>query len=289
MTRPETSPMIAVDIGNSRIKVGCFSGERESSGLPIPSRVLELPASSFDPASLESLLAQPQAATGMESEWWIASVNRAPTEKLTAWLREGGYNEFDVLKRLGGGESERRRERGGYCVLRHLDLPLAVELAQPDRVGIDRLVGAVAANHVRTAGRPAVIIGVGTAITVDLVSPGGAFLGGAILPGIGISARAMHDFTDRLPLITMEELADPPPPLGVSTVDAMRSGLYWGAVGGMKELIARLSDGGPQSSGSDRADIFLTGGAAPVVAQFLDRSAQLVPHLVLAGIALVAE
>jgi hypothetical protein len=57
----------------------------------------------------------------------------------------------------------------------------------------------------------------------------------------------------------------------------------------MKELIGRLTDGGLQRSGSDRADIFLTGGAAPVVAQFLDPSAQLVPHLVLAGIALVAK
>jgi type III pantothenate kinase len=174
-------------------------------------------------------------------------------------------------------------------VLTHHDLPLAVALPQPERVGIDRLLGAVAANRLRAAGRPAVIIGVGTAITVDLVSPAGAFLGGAILPGIGISARAMHDFTDLLPLVTMDELADPPPPLGTSTVDAMRSGLYWGAVGGMKELMARLTPDVPPHSPTNRAHILLTGGAAPVVAQFLDPSAQHVPHLVLSGIALVAE
>ena len=288
MTRSEAPPTIAVDIGNSRIKVGYFGGTRAASALPVPNRVLELPASSFDPASFESLLAQQQSVAGAVAEWWIASVNRAPTESLTAWLQDRGCNEFEASNRHADGRSS-PRERGGYCLLKHLDLPLAVELPQPNQVGIDRLLGAVAANRLRSADRPAVIIGVGTAITIDLVSAAGAFLGGAILPGIGIAARAMHDFTDRLPLITMEELADPPPSLGTSTTDAMRSGLYWGAVGGMKELIARLTDGGLQRSASDRADIFLTGGAAPVVAQFLDPSATLVPHLVLSGIALVAE
>jgi type III pantothenate kinase len=280
--------LIAVDIGNSRIKVGVFSGVRDASALPVPNRVLELPANSFDPASLECLVADLQTG-GAAAEWWIASVNRSPTEQLIAWLQARGCNEFEFLQRGDNSADAAQRARGGYTVLSHLDLPLAVSLPQPGRVGIDRLLGAVAANRLRTAVQPAVIIGVGTAITVDLVSSAGAFLGGAILPGIGISARAMHNFTDRLPLVTMDELADPPAPLGASTVDAMRSGLYWGAVGGMKELIARLSAGVLQHSQTNRADIFLTGGAAPVVAQFLDPSAKLVPHLVLGGIALVAE
>ena len=81
------------------------------------------------------------------------------------------------------------------------DLPLEVRLERPDMVGIDRLVDAVAVNRLRDAGRPAVIVDVGTAITVDLVSADGAFLGGAILPGIQMSARAMHEFTDLLPLV----------------------------------------------------------------------------------------
>ncbi|MEX2138569.1 MAG: type III pantothenate kinase [Pirellulales bacterium] len=290
MTQAAFPPLIAVDIGNSRIKVGRFAGERDQAGLPIPSHVLELSASSFDPASLTDSFAAAQAGTGTTAEWWIASVNRAPTEQLTAWLKERAFDEFDSSKRHERGASVGSSERSGYCLLKHLDLPLAVELPQPDRVGIDRLLGAVAANQVRAAGRAAVVVGVGTAITVDLVSPAGAFLGGAILPGIGISARAMHDFTDRLPLVTMEELADPPPALGTSTIEAMRSGLYWGALGAMKELIARLAGSkGALASPSESREIFLTGGAAPVVAQFLDPGAKLIPHLVLGGIALVAE
>jgi type III pantothenate kinase len=151
------------------------------------------------------------------------------------------------------------------------------------------LLAAVAANQIRAPNHAAVIIHVGSAIVVDLVSAQGAFLGGAILPGIGMSARAMHDFTDLLPLLPMDELADPPPALGTSTMAAMQSGLYWGAVGAMKELIARLTTEGASSVAGERLDVFLTGGAAPTVARFVDSRARFVPHLVLGGIALVAR
>ena len=109
-------------------------------------------------------------------------------------------------------------------------------------VGIDRLLAAVAANRLRNPKRPAVIVDLGTAITVDLVDAEGVFRGGAILPGIAISARAMHDYTDLLPHIPMAELEEPPPALGRATVPAMRSGLYWGAVGAVRELIERLAE-----------------------------------------------
>jgi type III pantothenate kinase len=123
----------------------------------------------------------------------------------------------------------------------------------------------------------------GTAVTVDLISPDGAFLGGAIMPGIGLSARALHEFTDLLPLLDMPELAEPPPALGTATLKALRSGIYWGAVGGVRqliELLARQIEGSPQ--------VYLTGGAAPAVAALLAESGQYVEHLTLAGIALTA-
>ena len=170
-------------------------------------------------------------------------------------------------------------------MLKYSDLPLEVSLPEPERVGIDRLLGAVAVNRLRTATRPAIVIDVGSAITVDLISSIGAFLGGAILPGIVMSARAMHNFTDLLPMIAMDELADPPAALGMSTVGAMRSGLYWGSIGAMKELIARLAESLPSSSAAP--EIFLTGGAAPLVADFLNSSAKYHAHLVLSGIAIV--
>ena len=148
-------------------------------------------------------------------------------------------------------------------------------------VGIDRLLDAVAVNHLRQPDRPAVVIDVGSAITVDLVSAEGAFRGGAIAPGIGMSARAMHAFTDLLPLVEASELTTPPPALGKSTLPAMRSGLFWGAVGTIRELVAQISRGLDCP-----CDVFLTGGAGPAVAELLGREVRHVPHLTLAGIAL---
>jgi type III pantothenate kinase len=76
-----------------------------------------------------------------------------------------------------------------------------------------------------------------------------------------MSARALHEFTDLLPLIEPGELSAPPPAVGTATDTAMRSGLFWGAVGAVRELVARL---GAEAGG--RPQVFLTGGAGPAVA-----------------------
>src|SRR3972149_2904514 len=169
-------------------------------------------------AWLNDLVDKSGTGTSLRSEpvpflsWYLASVNRPGATRLINWLRE-------------------RRPDDSVTLLCAGDLPLVVRLERPDMVGIDRLVDAVAVNHLRQPGRPAVIVDVGTAITVDLVSADGAFLGGSILPGLEISARALHEFTDLLPLIDISEFSDPPPALGMSTEAAMRSGLFWGTIG----------------------------------------------------------
>jgi type III pantothenate kinase len=190
-------------------------------------------------------------------------VNRPAATRLIDWLRSNRPQDRVALLAAG-------------------DLPLAVELPRPDMVGVDRLLDAVAANVLRPANRPAVVVDVGTAITVDLVSRQGAFCGGSILPGIAMSARALHEFTDLLPLLDISELDAPPPALGDSTESAMRSGLFWGAIGAVRQLIEQLA-------GDDQPLVVLTGGGGPVVAGLLGRSAQWAPHLTLSGIALTGE
>ncbi|NQU25042.1 MAG: type III pantothenate kinase [Candidatus Nealsonbacteria bacterium] len=254
-------PTIAVDIGNARIKLGLFVAG-PCDDLPTPKDTLTLDGNRPQWARLASWLEQlqqPQAA------WWIGSVNRPVTTRLLDWIRD-------------------RRPADPATLLAAGDLSLAVEVPRPDMVGIDRLLDAVAVNRLRRPGRPAVVADVGTAITVDAISADGAFLGGAILPGIGMSARAFHEFTDLLPLIEMSELATPPPALGTATEPAMRSGLYWGAVGAIRQLVGQLT----ADLGSD-PEIFLTGGAGPAVAELLAATARHVPHLTLAGIALAAQ
>ena len=132
--------------------------------------------------------------------------------------------------------------------------------------------------------RAAVVVDVGTAVTVDYLDEQGVFHGGAILPGITMSARALHEFTDLLPLIEPGDLADPPRPLGRDTVAAMKSGLYWGTLGAIRELAARMGSGSGQP-----AEVFLTGGAGEPLAALLGDAARCVPELTLGGIALTAR
>jgi type III pantothenate kinase len=199
-------------------------------------------------------------------QWLIASVQRTTAANLLARLKSEGIKSQRLLSAA--------------------DLPLAVLVPEPEKVGIDRLADAVAANHLRKPGQGAVIVDIGSAITVDSVNADGAFVGGAILGGIGLSARALHEFTDLLPHLDMHELHEPPPVLGTNTVAAMRSGLFWGSLGAIRELSMRQFREAPASR------LFLTGGAGPAVAEYLREGApytvEIVPHLTLAGIALSA-
>jgi len=263
MADPPCFPLIAVDVGNNRLKLGRF--ERGSGDpLPEPSAAIQLADEGADLDRLGDWLARSPADM---AAWWIASVNRPATTRLVDWLRL-------------------HRPEAPITLLAAVDLPLEVAVERPDMVGIDRLLDALAANRLRRPGRPAVVVDVGSAITVDLVSPQGVFLGGAILPGIAMSARAMHTFTDLLPLIGMSELAAPPPPVGTATEPAMRSGLFWGAVGAIRQLVERM--GAEVSSAGIQPEVFITGGAGPAVAELIGPHARHVPHLTLAGIALAA-
>jgi type III pantothenate kinase len=170
--------------------------------------------------------------------------------------------------------------------LSYRDVPLQIGVNEPARVGIDRVLSAFAANRLRRRESPAIIVSLGTAITVDLLEADGVFAGGAILPGIAMSARALAADTDALPHVEPEHLKSPPA-LGRSTTAAIESGLYWGTIGAIRELVSQLS-----SSLAAPHELFLTGGAAWQVAAPLANASELpvrhVPHLVLAGIALVS-
>lgn len=255
--------MAAVDIGNSRIKVGLFAKAQVAATppgeLPRPNRTFSFLPDADGLAGFSTWLA-PHLPD--QIAWWLGSVERTYASKLLDWLRAAGARKL-VLLSSG-------------------DLPLTVSLPRPDMVGIDRLLDAVAINRLRPSGRPGIIVDLGSAITVDLVSAAGAFVGGAIMPGIGMSARALHEFTDLLPLIEMVSLSDPPAALGAGTESAMRSGLFWGAVGGIRRLVEELS-----AACGGLPLVYLTGGAAASVANLIAPGTSYYPHLTLAAIALV--
>ncbi len=290
----EALPIVAVDIGNARIKVGRFeasfgwqrdvdraaspAGGGESGETPrrpgrsLPSPIDTLSFAGVRPA-FDELSGWLDKAGLPTFSWWIGSVNRPATTILLDWLRDVRPNDPVML-------------------LASTDLPLAIRVPEPDKVGVDRLLDAVAADVLREPGRPAVVVDMGTAITVDLVAADGAFCGGAILPGIAMSARALSEFTDLLPEVDVTDLPEPPPPVGKSTVEAMQSGLFWFAVGAIRELATRMAAGQEPPAASlppMEPNLFLTGGAGAAVAALLGPEARLVPHLTLSGIALTAQ
>jgi type III pantothenate kinase len=254
-------PLVSVDVGNSRTKLGLFVSPNQSP-LPVPQRMF-----AWGPPWRLGELDDWLAVAPAELDWCIGSVNRPGCERILSWLRGHGADDVRVLEVS--------------------DMPLAVEVDEPDAVGIDRLANTLAAGRLRPAGQRAIVVAFGTAITVDLVGPQGAFEGGAILPGIAMAAKALHDLTDLLPLEPMWELGQAPSALGKTTSACLQAGLYWGSLGGVRELVAQLTPQGEQ------LPVFVTGSIGPAAAALLGRPGQppplVVPHLTLAGIALAAR
>lgn len=154
-------------------------------------------------------------------------------------------------------------------------IPIANRTDEPEMVGHDRLVNALAA-HARTGGA-CVVVDAGSSVTVDVVAADGAFLGGAIAPGVGLQAQILHDRCAQLPLV---DAAVPDRAIGGNTVSAMQSGLHWGAVGAAQRIVAAVRAEAPAPHA-----LVLTGGDAARLAPHLP-GAFLAPTLTLEGVAL---
>lgn len=154
-------------------------------------------------------------------------------------------------------------------------IPLRTDVEAPERVGTDRLLGALAAYA--RAGGACITVDVGTAVTVNAVRADGVFLGGAILPGPDLMARALADGTAQLPPVDLPADA---PPVGRSTEQAIAAGVLVGAAGAVAALVA----GARRSVGPDAPVLVTGGGAGRLVAHLPADCRQVVPDLVLEGL-----
>jgi type III pantothenate kinase len=116
-----------------------------------------------------------------------------------------------------------------------VDLGLKILTDRPESVGADRLVNAVAA-HAQFPG-PLIVVDFGTATTFDIVNADGDYEGGVISPGINLSAEALHKAAAMLPRVAV---ARTQAVIGKDTVPAMQSGLYWGYIGLIEGIVARV-------------------------------------------------
>ncbi|MBI3286709.1 MAG: type III pantothenate kinase [Chloroflexi bacterium] len=149
----------------------------------------------------------------------------------------------------------------------------------PREVGADRIVNAVAAAQ--RYGAPAIVIDFGTATTFDVVSRQGDYLGGAIAPGVGISAEALYRRAAQLPRV---ELAFPPSPIGKNTVHSMQAGVLFGYLALVEGMVARIAE-----ALGETPVVIATGGLAELIAPRTSTIQIVDPDLTLEGIRLVYE
>jgi type III pantothenate kinase len=152
-----------------------------------------------------------------------------------------------------------------------------IDMDNPREVGPDRIVNAVAAHQLY--GGPVIVIDMGTATTMDVVSKDGRYIGGAIAPGIAISTEALFTRTAVLPRI---ELSIPKKAIGRNTVAAMQSGIVFGYIGLIEGLVLRI-----QSELDEKAHVVATGGFAGMAPQATSVIEIVNPDLTLIGLRLI--
>lgn len=157
---------------------------------------------------------------------------------------------------------------------------LNILMDQPKQVGSDLIVDAVAATH--DYGAPVIIVDIGTATTISAVDENGNYIGGAILPGSGVSMNSLSSRTAQLPRISFDA---PKGPVGKNTVDCMKSGLIYGHAGSIDGIIDRIIDCcGFGKNGKPAAKLVATGGLSKDIIPFCRNRIETDPALLIRGL-----
>jgi type III pantothenate kinase len=250
--------LLVVDVGNTQTHIGTFEGDEVVEHW----RFATDPKSTADElgAALRNLL----ALRGMTFDDLGSSIVSSTVPSLrpewTAAARRYLGHEMLVV---GPG----------------LKTGMPIRYDNPREIGPDRLVNAVAGLD--KVGGPCVIVDFGTAVTHDVVSADGEYLGGVIFPGVEISLEALSERAAALPKI---DLVEPRSLVGKSTVDAIRSGMIFGYAAMVDGIVARLRE---QLGGATHT--IATGGLAQIVVPFCEEIDIVDDLLTLTGLRLIWE
>src|SRR6185312_11847283 len=257
MAKTQRALLLAIDCSNTGIKFGLYP--HESDDLRARWRVATVREKTVDEYAMLLVSLCQQAGLRMEdiSDVILASVVPPLTPVFQALASE--YLGCEAI-----------------VITHQLDLGIRLLVDNPWETGADRMISTLAAHQIY--GGPAIVIQFGTATSFDCVSPEGDFLGGAIAPGLGISAEALARAASRLYQV---ELIPPPHALGKNTIHSMQSGIIYGHVGLVEGLIARLREELP---GLRPAKVIAHGGLAKVMAGVCPSIETVDTNLILRGL-----
>jgi type III pantothenate kinase len=248
---------VVVDAGNSFIKWGRCAGGKVVE-------VVSLKLADTDGWNRQ----RDEWALKKKCHWVVTGSDPIRRDALVKWLEQQNQ-PFQILDS-------------------HVQLPVALIVKYPEKVGLDRLFNAIAVNSRRPQGRAAVIIDAGTAVTVDYVDEAGFFQGGAILPGRRIMAELLFNHTAALPrieLYDLNQLTGSVTSPGKSTEEAMVLGINACFLGGIERVAweyVKMSAKPPM--------IFVGGGDGPRIGHISSLGEQyLWPEMTLEGIRIAAE
>ena len=249
--------MLAIDIGNTNTLVGIF----DSGKLLETFRLSTRSSMTGDEAVL--LMTQLLDSAGLDAEAIDGVIISSVVPEITGPVSHAAEAHFGV-KAIAVGPD--------------MDTGLKLCYSVPEEVGADRIVDAVAAWE-RYKG-PVIVVDFGTATTFDVITGDGRYVGGAICPGIVSGASELSRRAAKLPRV---EVKTPEKAIGRNTLESMQSGIVFGAVGQVKELVQRLT-----RELGENPTVVATGGLAELVVSELD-NIEMDTNLTLRGLSILYE
>ena len=250
--------LLTIDVGNTNTVLGLFDGE----DLIKSWRVKTDPRSTADEMSLQiNALVQGYTISGLSICSTVPATLRELRTMIATYFSDLPTTIVEPGTKTG--------------------VPLLVD--NPKEIGADRIVNTLAAHTLY--GGPAIVVDFGTSTNLDVVSPKGEFLGGALAPGIEISVDAL---AARAAQLRKVELIRPKNAIGKNTVEALQSGTIFGFAGQVDRLVEKIT--AELALSYDQAPtVIATGGLAPLVIDVSESIDEHEPDLTLIGLRLIHE
>jgi len=248
--------LLAIDVGNTNIMLGVFSGDE----LKMCWRIFTNREQTDDEYGI--LIRNLFQQNGLQAECIKAMIISSVVPTLRYPLEKMAEKYFRISPLIVGPG---------------IKTGLNILYDNPREVGADRVVNSVAA--IELYGGPLIIVDFGTATTFDAISEKGDYLGGAIAPGIGISTEALFQKAAKLPRV---ELVKPPKVIGKDTVTSMQAGIIYGFVGQVDGIVRRMIREFPK-----KPLVVATGGLAGLIAEESETIEEVNYYLTLEGLRIV--